>query len=346
MKRIIAPVILSAYVVLCTGAAFTHLVSGDSSVDKDTINQLRFAHRERALACGVGWTPTNFVGGEVAHEAEEWGGLSSVSGMQSNLVMRLVPAFVDRTVDPTTTNTIVMWTVPTWQQECGLTNEGVFRRLTDASLLPDPGTNWLYGIAQPGDIVGKWLWEDLQAGYSALKKTKRTGSTYSGTRIMGRDGWWNTLCETVRAAAAAAYESAAPISFPYVYGVLANHEKSGFQHRWTFSRGGGYSRITGIYTNIEHSASIYFRPANFSGTPNPSGHFTDLDGIGISTNDVLYHYEDYGANNDLTNTSSYVSFGTNHPNDITTLDCATVGGEGMSFYQQYWVLDWTFTNSD
>jgi len=53
------------------------------------------------------------------------------------------------------------FTLATWRAEAGLNASG-FRRSTN-------GTTYVYGIAQAGDLMGEWIFEDLQKGGLALQ---------------------------------------------------------------------------------------------------------------------------------------------------------------------------------
>jgi hypothetical protein len=194
---------LATVAVLCSAAAFTSVSPDDSAVDQSVINELRQAHRERAIAgAGLGdWAPDNLGVGDVAHEDDEWGAFGSgvsLQGMQTTLVAELVPQYVNYTINPSNTNAIVMFTVETWQEVSGLTNDGIFRRLTDIDEIGKAATNWLYGIAQEGDIVGHWLWADLQAGYTALKWTapEVDGTRSNGLRYARKSGSSDDDCAT------------------------------------------------------------------------------------------------------------------------------------------------------
>ena len=356
--------------LLCMGAGFTHVSSGDSSVDKDIVNELRTAHRERAWAAQTfhtaGWKATNFVGGEIAHDDRQWANVShGQSGLQSNLVLRLVPAFVNHTIAITNTNTVVMWTIPAWQQETGLTNAGVFRRLTDASLLPDPGTNWLYGIAQPGDIVGSWLWEDLQAGYSALKWTKDAmgvGDGYYGSQQLRKygyeQGYYDTpsydSCTEIYDIHASEYANdwAAKVGSPgkaYYVRVIVNSDFTPYVTNVEFRAERICASIysgADVPTNNAHSTDVYWLFEKLWGDD-----FYDIDDLGLT-------YGNYWL---FTNIASvvtnhmYVGAQTNlseNPVDIMGFDCSVLtAGETDIYLSAYvksgfFIYKWDFSNSD
>lgn len=56
------------------------------------------------------------------------------------------------------------FTLAAWRSAAGLNANG-FRRATEQ------GGGFSYGQAQPGDVIGSWIYEDIDAGYSALKWT-------------------------------------------------------------------------------------------------------------------------------------------------------------------------------
>lgn len=83
----------------------------------------------------------------------------------------LAPSYIDHENGPLTDagDEFLYFTLDNWRAAAGLNASG-FRRSVD-------GTTILYGQMQPGDIIGPWVFEDLQNGLNKLKWTK-TGGTY------------------------------------------------------------------------------------------------------------------------------------------------------------------------
>ncbi len=82
--------------------------------------------------------------------------------------------FINHTATVDVTSGPVMWTQAAWREYAGLTSG--WRRVTGANW-PADWTDYAdpafsYGYCQSGDIIGPWLWDDLQDGYDALRWTK------------------------------------------------------------------------------------------------------------------------------------------------------------------------------
>jgi hypothetical protein len=76
---------------------------------------------------------------------------------------------------------MVVYTLATFRSVAGLPEDG-FRRATAWNGVDDP--TWSYGVMQAGDIIGPWIFEDLQAAFDALRWThyvaNRTFPQFSG----------------------------------------------------------------------------------------------------------------------------------------------------------------------
>ena len=85
-----------------------------------------------------------------------------VASLQQELET-LAPIYIDHDNGPLTDagNAFLHFTLDNWRATAGLNVSG-FRRSTD-------GTTFYYGQMQAGDIIGSWIFEDLQKGVGALK---------------------------------------------------------------------------------------------------------------------------------------------------------------------------------
>lgn len=75
----------------------------------------------------------------------------------------LAPMYIDHENGPLTDaeDDFLYFTLDSWRATAGLNVNG-FRRSVD-------GTTMLYGQMQAGDVIGAWIFEDLQKGFDALK---------------------------------------------------------------------------------------------------------------------------------------------------------------------------------
>jgi len=105
-------------------------------------------------------------------------GQSYFASLQTELEY-LPTLYVDHVNGPVneSTNGFRFFTLLTWREAAGLNANGFRRTITQ-------GDN-TYGLAQAGDIIGSWLYEDIEAGFSALKWTKWLYYTANGQQKMG-----------------------------------------------------------------------------------------------------------------------------------------------------------------
>lgn len=111
------------------------------------------AVRERDLVVNRNWIFSPYCG--------LW--QSYFASLQSELEY-LAPKYVDHVNGPLNENKTAFryFTLLTWQAASGLNTNG-FRRTGWDGVLS-------YGYAQVGDIIGPWIFEDLQKGFSALQQ--------------------------------------------------------------------------------------------------------------------------------------------------------------------------------
>lgn len=77
----------------------------------------------------------------------------------------LAPFYINSVSGPLNANhtSFLYFTLATWRAAAGLNASG-FRRSVN-------GTTFVYGLAQVGDVISAWIFEDLQKGLGALKWT-------------------------------------------------------------------------------------------------------------------------------------------------------------------------------
>lgn len=89
-------------------------------------------------------------------------GQSYFASLQQELEV-LSPMYIDHDNGPLTDagDNFLYFTLDNWRAAAGLNANG-FRRSTD-------GSSFSYGQMQSGDIIGPWIFDDLQKGFGALK---------------------------------------------------------------------------------------------------------------------------------------------------------------------------------
>jgi len=351
-KEVAALCVLAAEVVFCCGAGFTKVNPGDSAVAKVLFDEVRLALAERYYA--VYGTYYSSYGpsdtGDVAYSH-----LSSAAlydGLQQALLNRVnYNKYVDLTaLGATNTNGVVVWTEDTWGEYTGMTNAGRFRRLTNAAELGTGTTNWLYGKMQAGDIVGHWLWEDLQAGLSALKWTRELNDDLADDYTRGGYGsyypldsqWGIAFTNAYNLYATGAWQSAGSLySCKSGWGSAISGAKRYYSERKYAS-----PVIENVWTGVPCEAEFYVRCDLYE---------MDLDGIGLPT-DAASDWAIYWETLPLTNTASRTgsTWNVSDDNPMDLVGRATPWWWGPGNYRTYratvdpkrWVLKWQFSNSD
>jgi hypothetical protein len=110
---------------------------------------------------------------------------SFIGGIQSWLETNCV-SFLDHSAGPLddARTGFRLFTLATWRAVAGITG---FRRASDWDGENDP--TWLAeGTAQKGDILGPWIFEDLQKAFSALRWTLYDSTAYTGYGMSGEGG--------------------------------------------------------------------------------------------------------------------------------------------------------------
>ena len=135
--------------------AFTTLTAGENALSHAMANEFILAINERSQAIG-GLTSGPGVAGTSAQSKWIW--IFMQQWLESNCTN-----FVDHVSGPLNSGStaFLYFTLATWRSAAGLDESG-FRRSTD-------GVNFSYGNIQAGDVWGKWIFEDLQKGFAALK---------------------------------------------------------------------------------------------------------------------------------------------------------------------------------
>ena len=196
-------------VTVSQGAGFTAIVDGLDWTDTGFLTELWLSYAEREAVYDRTWSAkTNVVAGEDAQALKVADGMGW-SNLQEYVEV-LVPNYVDHTAVITNLLTIPMFTVTNWRSVAGVYTGG-YRRAThydpandDWTDLADPmytaAQTGGFGIARSGDIIGPWIFDDLQKGLSALKWTTAEGGTTTNDQFIGNvQGVLDASCATASA---------------------------------------------------------------------------------------------------------------------------------------------------
>ena len=136
------------------------------------------AIRERNLAVGVTSSNLPFYGTRYAF----------VYSRQQALQSSLPRSYIDHNGPlNTSTTAFIYFTLLSWRETAGLNTNG-FRRATAWDHTNTP--SWSYGTISNGDVIGPWLFDDMQQGASALKWSFRTrGAPQTSTTGLRRWEW-------------------------------------------------------------------------------------------------------------------------------------------------------------
>ena len=156
-------------------AAFTTLSSGGNAQSLAMANEIVLAYSERRQAIGQGAVSALSAGGN-AQDKTQW--LAMQNWLEANCV-----SFIDHVNGPFKNGAFLYFTLATWQASAGLNVSAVDGESFRRRINPSDANS--YGHITVGDCRGDWCFEDLQDGFSALKKStltpEATGSLYAGS---------------------------------------------------------------------------------------------------------------------------------------------------------------------
>jgi hypothetical protein len=174
------------------------LLAGDSPY----LDEITLAYSERRQA--IGQDEYEALDGRDVQAVAYWTALQN--WLETNCV-----SFIDHDNGPFTDagDAFLFFTLDNWRATAGIPVGG-FRRATEWNGVIDP--TWKYGQMQEGDVIGPWIFEDLQKGFGALEKTLTVpyGCEYI---YKGTSGTGYADFEAAKSAAAAFYFSE-PVSGP------------------------------------------------------------------------------------------------------------------------------------
>jgi hypothetical protein len=306
------------------------------------LDEITLAYSERINAYGWhSYTPSD---GKDVQAATYW-------AVFQNWVETNCVSFVDHVsgpLNPTGTE-FLYFTLETFREEAGL-NESGFRRVPEG--VEWDGVNdpvWSYGVMQEGDIIGPWIFEDLQKGFGALKWVCKgglflMGRTVGGGYFIGAD----SDCATNRAShasqlAAATFEEItlepvnAGIRELRVYADVIGGVGG---YWWSYQE-----KLKARYSRVYPWLCPYFADLYFYPTTAAPYQFFDFTGLGL-TEGVHFLYESLPESTDIiTQQSDWI--GENLVNGFDTLGwyCPSAGRYAKLRLEPRWIVKPSFTNA-
>jgi len=241
----------------------------------------------------------------------------------------------------------------TWREAAGLNpfdedeEEGAaFRRVRNWDGFGEP--TYEYGWAQFGDVIGPWIFEDIQKGLSALRHTSHMQNAGYYNEIYAEAGYAGGDCATGLINFNAAWAAAnwgpniAYTALSYMVGAQHNVGHGGWiplDGLWRAKRHRGVARVSGLPV-IAHSADTYLW-YDIDDTWG-SWAFTDLDGLGVAENTMVY-YNNISETLDTSHETNLLGDSMVNPVSLSVLDCTT-GGIPNCMCLGFWLCKWAFTN--
>lgn len=336
---------------------------------EDFLNELRKAHSERAQAVGQSAVDEIDAADNVDVQHKDFW-----LAMQ-NFVATYCTQFVndgnDPDWDPTgETGADVLDNYAFFSEfMTTVTGKTSFRRATAWD--PDGGDDWTdmddamysFGVMQEGDIIGPWIFDDLQKAFDAMRRRYYSASgssrvVRSGVQAANSYGGFPD-CESLRTAALAVWEAdsySSDNNRAVLYMAYRTHQSYGSNPYVRLWEGYGYKSAPQA-TNIDTVTDLTYDWNLFCRNTAIYGDFADL--LGYADEDTWFE-QDSGAGA----SSSTVTAGTMGDNDIWppdiddavegTLDCgatdpwSTMQSVGVwSDNQDYsgFIISWVFSHT-
>jgi len=295
--------------------------------------ELALAVYERKRAAGISSAGASSVSaGDDAQAASFWADLQDA-------LEDLCTSYVNHTVSIHQEAAVPMFTLSSWRAEAGLSSSG-FRRATtwptDWTNMADPA--YSFGQAQAGDIIGPWIFEDLQNGCSALQWTVANASPIDNEQRLGLGDGANcsdARQDNVDVFDAAGWNVAAGSWFAYI----DVHQESGsifinsFRNRCAFE-------ATGLPTANACAIDVYVSPEAYGAVT-----FTDIDNLSFSEGHLSYRESLAEATNATRDSSVLGDY--DNPVEAMPFFCPyTADVEyAYSVTAAVFILKWNFTNA-
>lgn len=209
-----------------------------------------------------------------------------------------------------------------------------FRRATDQ------GSEFSYGYAQAGDIIGSWIYEDIEAGFSALKWTKWTNrSVVAYEKRDATDGKWDDCINSWNASewtSLGGYQQYGVIAEVWWYFVWGQ----GWQHYFSSHRYRIKDTLSFPSISIARSIDVYI-----AATPLPTYGFYDFDHWGVVSGQYVF-YNSISAFSDATYTTGWIGSYDESPLELNP-DIEFYDRASLSFFASpCYIAKWNFTHGE
>ena len=322
-------------------STFTNFdVDGFDWSDKAFLNEFVSAYNERNAVASTGAiTPWN--GGDLACKES---GNPSFNLLQTNLES-MCTGFVNHDATIVGESAVPMFSLATWRAEAGMSSG--FRRATTWP------TNWKnyadaafnYGKMQDGDIIGPWIFDDLQKGLASLQWTVDDGTKAFVSSTLKSEVGGGGSCAVALADYNSNWTSGSWGAGSFVYLVLASIREDDPTPTFWAVRGAreyGSTQMTSIDVTSACSIDLYCKPQhyNYAGVEID---FLDIDSKTMTEN-ALWFWETLASAQTATRNSSTFTSPTTEPLAVAGFDCSNVG-EGAAWIQYsdvFWIHKWGF----
>jgi hypothetical protein len=330
-------------------AAWTPITLGTNLQSLDLINELVLGYDERRKAIYTPLGKDPIEAGDIIQGYKFWKGMQE--GLEDCADGSTDYIFIDDTISP-----IGLGDLPWLDQATWFTNAGIPDGWRRATVMPDDWTDYAdpaysYGYMQVGDIIGPWIYVDLQNAMSTLKHTGGTTSSdiadYPDNRskVKSVD---DADCATALAANKAAWLGAYAGGGTTYYGVYRSATVDEVSTGLTVGRYDSKVKTCRLEATspspCTYSWDLYFKPvAALSG-------FFDLDGLGLTVNQLYKDQSGAGAATWEITTPGRGGGGlTGYPGDCAPAWVCPISnddkGAWVSTWNIRWVYKWNFTNA-
>ena len=307
------------------------------------LDEIYLASKERFdLVLGEGLVDMFFFKGNTLQGDCGFG--MSIWGLIQYLLLISVSDYVDYINGPLNgdQSNFLHFDFDTFCSAAGLNPAG-FRRVREWDGISAP--TYEYGATQVGDIIGPWIFEDIQKGLSALRWTSEIVSGLTSSRSAGGGSLFS--CEHARDTQASTWAISnwsGDVASSRIYSFLIWLNDGPY---WSFdaNRNRGKAKISGLFTGVPHTADVYLLPQQLYQYMWLT--YRDIDELGMIQN-KLWFLEAFSSSQNSSHTTAYVGNISSNPIDLSGYGCplSTCIREAIVCNNGYWLLKWNFTNQN
>ena len=249
-------------------------------------------------------------------------------------------------IEGQTATDVPMWTLASWRTKAGLQVDSGFRRSTTS------GAPFSYGLMEAGDVIGPWIFDDLQAAMTALKWTK---DELPSAVKANMDSWGirsasgqSTVCATAFSNQGTNWGSATynqNFDDYYECSRVGLDDAGGGLRFFQGSRARSKAKNSGIpLVKTQGHTDVLF----LYGKAPQSKTFNDIDGEGYPADGAWHEVDDMAASTDTEVISAWIGNSAANPVTVApTLGCPvnTDTNSGVEAREAAWILKWDFSNA-